>query len=170
MSDIIIREALTEDAPLIIKHSKIAFSESNNLLSTPEEFTITVEDEIHWLNENKSKNNLVLVAVKGHNVIGMLNAQRGSRKRVQHICHFGISIQESYCNRGIGKRMIEILLNWAKEDSSIEKVSLEVFSHNERAIHLYQKLGFNIEGKKEKHIKFEDGSYSDEYIMGNFVK
>ncbi|WP_078381459.1 GNAT family N-acetyltransferase [Sutcliffiella halmapala] len=170
MSTVIVREATKDDAAKIIEHCKIAFSESRNLLTAPEEYTITVEEEIAWIEDNKEKNNLVLVAEQDHHIVGMLNARRGSRKRVEHICHFGISIQEAYCNNGLGKRMIQILLDWATQDPQIEKVSLEVFSHNDRGIHLYKKLGFNMEGKKEKHAKFEDGTYADEYVMGQFVK
>lgn len=170
MATIIVREVLEDDAAKIIEHCRIAFSESRNLLTSPEEYTITLEEEIRWIEENKANNNLILVAEQEQNIVGMLNARRGSRKRVQHICHFGISIQEAHCNNGLGGRMIQMLLDWAKQDAQIEKVSLEVFSHNERGIHLYKKLGFVIEGKKEKHAKFEDGTYTDEYVMGQFVK
>ncbi|MFE7063442.1 GNAT family N-acetyltransferase [Sutcliffiella sp. NPDC057660] len=170
MGEIIVREATRDDAASILEHSRIAFSESRNLLTTPEEFTITVEEELRWLADNKAKNNLVLVAEQDNRIIGMLNAQRGSRKRVQHNCQFGISIQEAYCNNGIGTRMIRMLLDWAALDPIIEKVNLEVFSHNDRGIHVYEKLGFKVEGRKERHAKFEDGTYADEYVMGRFVK
>lgn len=170
MGKIIVREATKYDASSMIEHSRIAYSESRNLLTTPEEFTITVEEELRWLADMKAKNNLVLVAEQNNRIIGMLSAQRGSRKRVQHNCQFGISIQEAYCNNGLGTRMITMLLDWAAMDPIIEKVTLEVFSHNDRGIHVYEKLGFKVEGRKEKHAKFEDGTYADEYVMGRFVK
>jgi RimJ/RimL family protein N-acetyltransferase len=159
-----------EDAAKIIEHSKIAFTEGRNLLTAPEEYTITEEQEKEWLKDNLDRGNLVLVAEKEGKIVGMLNATKGSRKRVQHICQFGISIQESYCNNGLGSKMIEKLLVWARQDEHIEKVCLEVFAHNERAIHVYEKLGFITEGRKEKHVKFEDGTYSDELIMGQILK
>ncbi|CAG9623440.1 GNAT family N-acetyltransferase [Sutcliffiella rhizosphaerae] len=166
----VIREAVFGDAAQIIDHSKKVFKEGRNLLTTPEEYTITLEEEVEWLKNNKEKNQLVLVAENASEIVGMLNVTRGSRKRVSHICFLGISIQSAYCNNGLGSEMLLKMLEWAKKDKHIEKVSLEVFSHNERAIHVYKKLGFKVEGLKEKHVKFEDGTYSDELLMAQFVK
>lgn len=41
-----IREATLEDAASIIKHSKITIGQGRNLLTSPNEFTITLEEEI----------------------------------------------------------------------------------------------------------------------------
>ncbi|WP_339149610.1 MULTISPECIES: GNAT family protein [unclassified Sutcliffiella] len=165
-----IREARIEDAEALLTHARKVYGEGRNLLTAPEEFNVTIEQEVQWLQESMDKGHLTLIAEEGSKIVGMLNATKGSRKRVRHICMFGISIQEEYCNNGLGSKMIFQLLDWAKRDSHIEKVCLEVFAHNERAIHVYEKLGFSIEGRKERHVKFEDGTYSDELLMGQFVK
>lgn len=165
----IIREARIEDAEALLKHAVKVYGEGRNLLTAPEEFNVTLEQEVQWLKDNMEKGHLTLVAEQESTIVGMLNATKGTRKRVKHICMFGISIQDDYCNNGLGSKMIQRLLEWAKEDKDIEKVCLEVFAHNERAIHVYEKLGFRVEGRKERHVKFEDGTYSDELIMGQFV-
>ncbi|MGY3717593.1 N-acetyltransferase family protein [Sutcliffiella cohnii] len=170
MSSVNIRKATLEDAEGILKHSKVVFGEGRNLLTTVEEFTLTIEEEEQWMEKQKRANNLVLVAEVHNEIVGMLNATRSTRKRVQHLCQFGISIQEAYCNKGIGSQLITKLIEWAKQDEVIEKICLEVFASNERAIYVYEKYGFVIEGMKKKHIKFEDGAYADEYNMGLFVK
>lgn len=165
----IIREARIEDAEALLKHAEKVYGEGRNLLTAPEEFNVTLEQEVQWLKDNKVKGHLTLVGEHDSIIVGMLNATKGSRKRVKHICMFGISIQEEFCNHGLGSKMIQRLLDWAKEAKDIEKVCLEVFAHNERAIHVYEKLGFKVEGRKERHVKFEDGTYSDELIMGQFI-
>lgn len=165
----IIREARIEDAEALLKHAEKVYGEGRNLLTTPEEFKVSLDQEIDWIKDNMKKGHLTLVAEQESTIVGMLNATKGSRKRVKHICMFGISIQEDFCNHGLGSKMIQRLLDWAKEDKDIEKVCLEVFAHNERAIHVYEKLGFKVEGRKERHVKFEDGTYSDELIMGQFI-
>ncbi|KMJ57842.1 acetyltransferase [Bacillus sp. LL01] len=166
----IIREARIEDAEALLTHARKVYGEGRNLLTAPEEFKVTTDQEEQWLRDNLDKGHLTLVAEQDSRIVGMLNATRGSRIRVKHICMFGISIQEEHCDNGLGSKMINRLLDWAKEVEEIEKVCLEVFAHNERAIHLYKKLGFKVEGRKEKHVKFEDGTYSDELIMGKFIK
>ncbi|WP_227521514.1 GNAT family N-acetyltransferase [Bacillus alkalisoli] len=169
MSKIDIRTIKVEDAPRLLHHMKIVLSEGKNLLISPKEFHMTTVDEEIWIKSNIEKNNFTIVAEKDGEIVGLLNANRGTKVRVEHLCSFGISIQEKYCNQGIGSKMITRLLEWAKQDEKIEKVYLEVFAENERAIHVYEKFGFKKEGIKEKHIKFEDGSYADEYLMGQFI-
>ena len=75
-------------------------------------------------------------------------------KGIFHQGLFGKSIQETFANKGIGTCLIKKLLEWARKQEHIEKISLEVFSNNERAIHLYTKLGFKKEGRRHTHVKF----------------
>jgi RimJ/RimL family protein N-acetyltransferase len=48
---------------------------------------------------------------------------------------------------------------------NINKVNLNVYSFNERAIASYVKCGFKVEGRLRQRI-FRDGKYHDEVIMG----
>lgn len=168
---ITIRKAVLEDAEKIIKHCTIVFRETDFLLTEPEEYEMTIEKEQKWILNNSYPKHLLLVAEnEDGEMIGMLNFSPKERMKVQHIGYFGISIQEKYCNGGLGRALLEELLFWAKKEPGIEKVCLEVFSHNERAIHLYKKLGFKEEGRKIKHVKTRDGIYHDEILMYQFVK
>jgi RimJ/RimL family protein N-acetyltransferase len=45
-----------------------------------------------------------------------------------------------------------------------------VFANNERAIALYNKSGFEIEGNCPKDMKMEDGTYIDSILMYKIVK
>lgn len=165
-----IREINVEDAEKLLRHTQLVFTQSSFLLTTPEEFNLTVEKQRLWISDQLKAGNFLLVAECNGKIIGFLNASQSQRKRVSHNCMFGISIQKDYWNKGIGRKMIERMIGWAINHPTIEKVGLEVFAHNERAIHLYQSLGFVEEGRKKKHIKFEDGSYVDELMMSKFVK
>lgn len=166
----ILRKGEPADAEQILRHTKKVLAESSFLLTTPEEFTNNYEQQIEWINSHNEPGHLLLVAEKDGEIIGLLNFARKQRKRIAHLGYFGISIQADYCNLGIGRKMIEYLLGWAKQEPGIEKVCLEVFSHNTRAIHLYKKLGFIEEGRKKDFIKYEDGTYVDEVLMYQFVK
>ena len=44
------------------------------------------------------------------------------------------------------------------------RVELEVFSDNPRAIHLYEKMGFALEGCRRMAV-VKNGRYVDEYVM-----
>ncbi|MDR4887080.1 GNAT family N-acetyltransferase [Fredinandcohnia sp. QZ13] len=168
--EINIRPVRKEDASQLIEHTKIVLTESTFMLTTPEEFTLTVEEEEKWIEGHTKPGNLIIVADIEGKIIGNLNFQTSKRKRLSHLGYFGISIQEAYCNHGIGSKLLEYLLEWALKEPKLEKVCLEVFSHNKRAIHLYKKFGFKEEGRKVKYVKFSDRHYEDEIIMYKFVK
>jgi RimJ/RimL family protein N-acetyltransferase len=165
-----IRPARKEDALQLIEHTKIVLNESTYMLTSPEEFNTSMEDEEKWIEEHSKPGNIIIVAEKDGKIVGNLNFKTSKRKRLSHLGYFGISIQESYCNKGIGSILMSYLLDWAQEEPGLEKVCLEVFSHNHRAIHLYKKFGFQEEGRKVKFVKFSDTHYEDEIIMYKFVK
>jgi RimJ/RimL family protein N-acetyltransferase len=49
----------------------------------------------------------------------------------------------------------------------LKKVALEVVTHNSRAISVYRRYGFKIEGKLEmNHWNHVLGEYGDDYVMG----
>ncbi|WP_250159645.1 GNAT family N-acetyltransferase [Bacillus toyonensis] len=49
---------------------------------------------------------------------------------------------------GIGSKLLSHFIEWAKEQEGLEKICMDVFSNNERAINLYKRLGFKEEGRK----------------------
>ena len=46
-----------------------------------------------------------------------------------------------------------------------EQAELEVAAENKAAIALYGKLGFEIYGRRSRHMKYSDGSYADMLLM-----
>lgn len=165
-----IRKATVEDAEGILEHCKIVFSETKYLLTTQDEFQVSVEEEREWIENLILNNDLMFVAEIEGKIIGLLQLTKKKHQRVSHVGQFGISIQLAFCNQGIGKKMMAKMLDWVEKETSIEKIILEVFSNNERAIHLYKSFGFIEEGRKEKFIKYEDGTYTDEIIMSKWIK
>lgn len=164
-----IRTAVIEDAKELIEHTRIVLEESTFMLTSPEEFNPTLEKEEQWIRDHLNDGNYLLVAEKEGKVIGVIDFHRSKRSRVSHLGYFSISIQDAYCNMGIGRKLIEELLACAEQRNDLEKVCPEVFSHNERAIHLYKKLGFVEEGRKVNFVKFNEGFYADEILMYKFV-
>jgi RimJ/RimL family protein N-acetyltransferase len=65
---------------------------------------------------------------------------------------------------------LQALITWAEEQASIEKLNLEVFATNARAIALYRSLGFQQEGYLAKQIKMAPGVYVDVLLMGLWLK
>jgi RimJ/RimL family protein N-acetyltransferase len=59
-----------------------------------------------------------------------------------HRCTLGMGIQESARGLGHGRDFLETLISWARAQESLFWIDLEVFSHNTRAIQLYESFGF----------------------------
>jgi RimJ/RimL family protein N-acetyltransferase len=67
--------------------------------------------------------------------------------------------------QGYGREAMELLLKYAFNELNMHRVQLTVFSYNERAIALYEGLGFTREGIYREHLH-RDGRRYDMYLYG----
>ena len=84
-----------------------------------------------------------------------------------HARHLAIGISEAFTGRGIGRSLMDALESWARA-SGAQRLELRVLVQNERAIALYQRCGFAIEG----HMRGEfciGGKLVDAYAMGKLL-
>jgi RimJ/RimL family protein N-acetyltransferase len=76
----------------------------------------------------------------------------------------GLGRRESW-GRGFGTDAMRLVLNFAFNELNLRRVQLSVFSYNERAIALYEKLGFVREGTFREHLQ-RDGELFDMFLYG----
>jgi RimJ/RimL family protein N-acetyltransferase len=158
----VIRRPVEGDAANIIQYSKEVFASTDQVLTMPEEYTITVENEIAWINNfNLNADALALVAEWEGKIIGLLFFMPNTKKKNCHTGEFGVNVHPHFQAVGVGRRLIESLLQWARDNSRIEKVYLHVFATNQPAIKLYRSLGFVEEGRHINAIKQSNGIYVD---------
>ncbi|WP_165423639.1 GNAT family N-acetyltransferase [Ktedonosporobacter rubrisoli] len=166
-----IRSAQTEDARQVLMLAHSVMAESAFLLTTPEEFRYTIEDEKLWIqNVCASLADVIILAENDHQLIGMLNFMHGVRKRIAHQGELGMSVAAQWRGQGVGKALLQSLIEWGEAHPLIEKLCLQVFASNTRAIALYTSLGFEQEGRLKRQIKLLDGTYVDLLAMARFVK
>ena len=103
----------------------------------------------------------VLAAVVDGRIVGWISAQHDQTGRVG----IGMGLLDGYRSMGIGTQLLAASIGWAKHRGA-HKVILEVWPHNERAIGLYEKFGFEIEGRHPSHWRRNDGSLWDSLSMG----
>lgn len=68
--------------------------------------------------------------------------------------------------KGYGTESTRLLTDFGFSDLNLHRIFLSVFAHNERAIRLYQKCGFQHEGVMKDH-GYTDGRYTDVVYMGH---
>jgi RimJ/RimL family protein N-acetyltransferase len=169
--EFVIRRPTEKDAAAIIKYSKILFASTDQVLTTQDEYSITVENEKIWINNfNQNEDSLVLVAELDEEIAGLLFFMPNTKKKNSHTGEFGVSVHPDLQRQGIGKLLIETLMAWAKENVRIEKVYLNVFATNTHAVKLYERLGFREEGRHVKAVKQLNGEYVDVLQMYIFTK
>lgn len=165
-----LRTAVPEDTEQVYELARSVMEESEFVVTTPEEMSLTIEQERNWIQSHLEDPGKLMVVVEFFGtVIGMINFQNGTRKRLEHQGMFGMSVHRSWRDKGIGSVLLLALLEWACENSLIEKIGLEVFANNQRAIHLYTKLGFLEEGRRLNQVKIDDQEYIDLILMCKFV-
>ncbi len=118
----------------------------------------------HSLILKKEKILFIIEENVSHEKIGMIGLDNIDFKNQQ--AEFGNLIigNESYLGKGYAKEASVSLLNYCFEELNLNRVYLKVFEFNNRAIKLYEKCGFKIEGKlRESH--FSQGKFQNILIM-----
>jgi RimJ/RimL family protein N-acetyltransferase len=96
-------------------------------------------------------------------VVGWCDLVRDTRDGFTHCWHLGMGLLPQVRGRGIGRRLAEAAIAAAAEHGA-ERIELEVFASNARAIVLYERLGFAREGVKRRARKL-DGIIDDNVMM-----
>lgn len=84
-----------------------------------------------------------------------------------HIGHLGMGVAKPFRRQGIGAKLMRAVLDKAREKELV-KIELAVFSSNAGAIALYQRFGFEEEGR-QRRSRLVDGHYDDVVMMGLFL-
>jgi len=163
---LLIHEAAVEDARAVLDYVEAVSGESDFLSFGPGEFELTEAEEEDFLRTCRdSENQLFILGLIEDEIVASLVFSAGRRPRVRHSGEFGMSVRKQYWGLGIGSFMLDTLIDWAQGTQIVKKINLRVRTDNERAIALYERKGFVIEGTIRKQI-FLDGTYFDHHWMG----
>jgi RimJ/RimL family protein N-acetyltransferase len=164
---VIIREAEIIDAENIIKVINRIGAEKVFILT--ESFIHDVDWEKNFIQEHvkDKKDALLVVAEIDGKIVGVSDVSCGRFLKNKHTAGLGISIVKEWRGLGIGTAMMTYMINWAK-NRGMEKLYLSVFSTNQRAINLYKKFNFQVEGIRKKQYQIE-GKYVDEIFFGKVI-
>jgi RimJ/RimL family protein N-acetyltransferase len=113
------------------------------------------------------KAGVIFLASLDGNAIGFLQAQICPLQRLRHTVTIEIGVRKHCIGRGVGTRLFAAVEQWARERKA-HRLELTVATHNERALALYRKCGFTIEGER-RHALLLYGIYMDEYLMGKLL-
>ncbi|OCA85073.1 GNAT family N-acetyltransferase [Pseudobacillus wudalianchiensis] len=166
--DYIIRSAIRKDAEELSSVRLQIDGETENLdREKGEAFIDTQGFESLIQADTENEKNLFLVAVANDRIVGFSRCEGNFLKRLAHKVEFGIGILQDYWGLSIGTNLLKESIAWA-DSSGITKITLQVLESNDKAIHLYKKFGFKVEGVLEHDKILSDGLYYNTVVMGRF--
>ncbi|MDF2546789.1 MAG: GCN5-related N-acetyltransferase [Anaerosolibacter sp.] len=137
-----------------------------NILGIPSERIKRNEDFIVSLDNDAHQFVAVAKEDSGEEkIIGTAGLNIFPNSRLRHSASIGIMVHKDFQNMGVGTRLMEAIIDIADNWLMLVRVELAVFADNEKAINLYKKFNFEIEGLKKK-AAIRNGEYVDEIMMG----
>lgn len=166
MNSFFVRPAMPDDALGINTHLHRVAEEENNMISySPGEFDRTVsQDRTRIESALAADNSQIFVAVADYEIIGLCSCFGGVRVG-KYTTSLGITVKREWRDHGVGTALMQAAIQWARENPEVHRLELGVLTSNERAIHLYRKLGFQDEGIR-KEAYFKEGKFLDSLTMG----
>lgn len=156
-----VREGHIEDVPFIVDMVRAGSEEG--VFHTHPSRSLSIDEQREGFRKFAFKNRLegyqLLIFEVDSAIVGYVDSQ--VRRGVGHI--LGIYVRQNYRAKGIGKRLMERVLNSFRK-KGCHKARLEVFAHNHRAIKFYRRLDFVQEG-----FLREDEERKDTIIMSKFL-
>ena len=155
-----------EVAAEMVADMKITAGETEWLLRYPDEVNFTLEGEQDILGKIlDDPGHVMMAAIVDGKVAGNASISGiGNKRKILHRCSLAIALYREYWSLGIGRAMIEYLIELAKE-IGFSQMDLEVVAENTQAQALYRKCGFIETGRRHNALKFDDGSMHDEILM-----
>ena len=163
-----IRTARPYDAAALLDLMHQLDSETAFMMYEPGERDSSVQDLARDLAAvARSPNSVVLLAELGGQLAGYVELTGGSFRRSRATAYVVIGVRAHAAGRGIGADLLQQARDWAAAHG-VHRLELTVMVHNTRAIGLYERMGFTVEGRRSECLLI-DGQFIDEFTMAAII-
>ena len=149
-----LRNGTASDGQALLDIFNLTHTQTDYLLSYPEESTHTVQQEADFLKQKtESADEIELLAeldgvIAGCAGIGCV----GRKEKIRHRAEFGISVDKAYWGLGIGRALTEGCIECAGAAGYVQ-LELEAVAENKNALALYRSVGFQEYGRNPKGFR-----------------
>jgi len=163
VSEIVIRRAAPGDAAGLVALAENVGAEPEGWLLATSEWRSVGGERRYLRSIRRSPNAAVFLAQDGDEIVGRLSVARDPHPASFHVAGLGLMVAKTHRRRGIGRALLERAVEWARE-AGVAKLELYVFPHNQAAIALYERFGFEREGYRRRHYR-RAGELVDAMVM-----
>jgi RimJ/RimL family protein N-acetyltransferase len=79
-------------------------------------------------------------------------------------CNFRTLLGPRGRGRGLGTEATRLIVAYGFEQLGLHRIELQAYAHNRRALHVYEKVGFVVEGVR-REVQLREGEWADEVLM-----
>ena len=162
----ILRNGTASDGQALLDIFNLTHTQTDYLLTYPEEHSYTAEDEAELLRrKTDSVDEIELLAELDGKVVGSAGiGSVGRKEKIRHRAEFGISVDKAYWGLGIGRALTEACIASAKK-AGYAQLELEVVAENRSAIGLYESAGFVEYGRNPKGFRSRFTGWQEVVLM-----
>ena len=163
----VLRSPREEDVQGTLDYLVQSAGETEFIIRYPEECgKYTREGEKTFCEQrNASPLGAMIVCLVEGKVAGNCEINFFPQIKYRHRATVAIALLKEYWNQGIGTRMFQELIRLAQEHPFVTQMELDFAEGNDRARHLYEKMGFRITGVRPNAMRLKDGRLLNEYMM-----
>jgi len=162
--ELVVRVAERRDAPRFLDHMGAIVSETDQLLQCEADGLPDVMTQRALLAQfDRLDNCLCIIAHRRGDppgraeILGSLTLLGGMTEPTRHVSKLGMGVRRSAWRCGIGRRLVQLALQWAECSEAVERITLQVYASNHGALTLYRETGFEEDGLLVGEVRLDRG-------------
>ena len=161
-----LRNGMEADGQALLEIYILTHTQTDYLLSYPDETGFTAEQESLFLKEKTaSADEIEILAEVDGAVVGSAGiGPVGRKEKTGHRATFGIGIDQAYWGLGIGRALTEACIECARR-AGYAQLELEAVAENENALALYKSAGFVEYGRNPKGFRSRFNGWQELVLM-----
>ena len=164
--DIVIRHLQKEDLHDLVDYMNMISREQTYIRFQGEQLNLEEEKKYidDFLRKMEKNEAIKLLVLHGKKIVGIADISLQD-KTSNHVGTFGITVVRDFRGEGIGKLLMNLVIEEAKKEMpKLKIIQLGVFGNNGIACSMYEKLGFTRFGVLPKGVKYK-GQFVDHIYM-----